>query len=1055
MGDYKYKAFISYRHLKLDKAVAVKLQKLLESYRIPKNMGSQQKWKIFRDESELPTSNDLSGDIRDALQNSEYLIVLCSKTTKESQWCMEEMSYFKELHEMRNDHIITLLVDGTPAESFPGLLCTTRREYIDENGNRVFRDTEVEPLAANIVSNSQIQALRKLNEEFLRIAAPLAGCSYDHLYNREHRRKVRRLLWIGSTVLVLLAAFGIYNRQMRNSVEEQLLLQKIENARYLTADSRRLFNEGKNLEAIRSAYQALPQEGENRPVLPETEYLLAEELGAFEQKSFMPVMSLKHDYPVEEIAYLCDGARILTRDKNTVYLWEAGTGECIARYSMEEYKFDSNGLYIPRQDIINQMTFIKPHPGWVEQYQGLFGMIDTGHEKALDEQELYVEDAECFYLCSYGKIYKVDAMTGDVKAFDESGEEWGTDSYAFLGSRLYRWVDTMGGNDRLELLGEDGDVQKTWPVGGESSKEYGFDFTGTDIVVLTDEVVWTTDTFFRDRILVHHRLSDGTILLEDSIEISLGDNSLSTSVKIADMGDGRAAVLTDGGVFHDGFLNVRLYDESTGEIFWDYTEELWVNSIDAMEILKAENTKNPMDILMVIAGNKCVLLDLETGENIHTYMFEEGILSYYYTTKGLVQLILADGEELLIAPRHMNEAEGDYFFSVYLTHAFPTEIRCVAYCNHHYAAVVDKSNYAYIFQDKNNEDFQKLFFNEDSSIAKVIVNTPNSYGLIDCHKTVYLYAFDTEEYKELYAGKDYVDAVGFIDDTTAVIEDEDGNLLFYDAADGSLIRRIDADGNTHRGYQCSKTDGKMIYKENDVIYLVDKDMPAPQKLIDAQDVYTYRVSPNFRQIVASHFNSGILIWDMESGSNSELKTKCSEDNKVEWISWKEDSSSVAFGYQDGSIEIFAAETGKKTAEISYEDCTPLCCDMKDDYIYVFCDNGAFWQMDKAGKPIKSIVLEGSGKLSGYQLELECEELSAQGLLMVSIFNESGSERWFIDLDEFEPRFFIEGCCAYLESRQAIVVAEYSEMGLYPLYSTEQLKRKAEMVLERIESEPKE
>ena len=34
--DYKYDIFISYKHEKLDKAVAAKLQKKLENYKIPK-----------------------------------------------------------------------------------------------------------------------------------------------------------------------------------------------------------------------------------------------------------------------------------------------------------------------------------------------------------------------------------------------------------------------------------------------------------------------------------------------------------------------------------------------------------------------------------------------------------------------------------------------------------------------------------------------------------------------------------------------------------------------------------------------------------------------------------------------------------------------------------------------------------------------------------------------------------------------------------------------------------------------------------------------------------
>ena len=118
--QYKYDAFISYRHNEPDKTLATKLQKMLESYKPPKSVCNDFKqWHIFRDETELPTSSNLSGDIKDALENSKFLIIICSKQTKESRWCMDEITYFKELHKGNNSNIITLIVDGEPAEVFP------------------------------------------------------------------------------------------------------------------------------------------------------------------------------------------------------------------------------------------------------------------------------------------------------------------------------------------------------------------------------------------------------------------------------------------------------------------------------------------------------------------------------------------------------------------------------------------------------------------------------------------------------------------------------------------------------------------------------------------------------------------------------------------------------------------------------------------------------------------------------------------------------------------------------------------------------------------------
>ena len=99
--NYKYDAFISYRHVSPDKEIAEKLQKKLENYKPPKSLFKEKKFgglRVFRDETELPTSSNLSNDIRTALEESEFLIAICSKTTKDSRWCMEEIEYFKELH---------------------------------------------------------------------------------------------------------------------------------------------------------------------------------------------------------------------------------------------------------------------------------------------------------------------------------------------------------------------------------------------------------------------------------------------------------------------------------------------------------------------------------------------------------------------------------------------------------------------------------------------------------------------------------------------------------------------------------------------------------------------------------------------------------------------------------------------------------------------------------------------------------------------------------------------------------------------------------------------
>lgn len=227
---YKYDAFISYRHVSPDKEIAEKLQKKLENYRPPKALRNVKKrggWRIFRDETELPTSSDLSNDIKAALEESQFLIVICSKTTKDSRWCLEEIEYFKELHNGNNANIITLVADGKPEDVFPPLLCNELIPVTDEHGNTTYQNHIIEPLAANVAGKTLKESLKKLNTEYLRIAAPILGCGYDNLYNREQKRKVRRIFVIGTAVVVSVLLFALYSSAMVlkiNSQKEELQL---------------------------------------------------------------------------------------------------------------------------------------------------------------------------------------------------------------------------------------------------------------------------------------------------------------------------------------------------------------------------------------------------------------------------------------------------------------------------------------------------------------------------------------------------------------------------------------------------------------------------------------------------------------------------------------------------------------------------------------------------------------------------------------------------------------------------------------------------------------
>ena len=99
---FRYSAFISYSHR--DERWARWLQTALETYRVPSPLARTQSGAasrrlspVFRDRSDLPSATDLGAHIREALQDSANLIVICSPGASVSRWVNEEIRYFRSL----------------------------------------------------------------------------------------------------------------------------------------------------------------------------------------------------------------------------------------------------------------------------------------------------------------------------------------------------------------------------------------------------------------------------------------------------------------------------------------------------------------------------------------------------------------------------------------------------------------------------------------------------------------------------------------------------------------------------------------------------------------------------------------------------------------------------------------------------------------------------------------------------------------------------------------------------------------------------------------------
>lgn len=226
--QYRYDAFISYRHTYPDTLIAEKLSAALETYRVPAALVARgfpaRLAKVFRDKDELPTSSNLGRDIEQALIASRYLIVICSPRTVESVWVEKEVSMFVSLG--RKDRILTLLIEGEPNQSFPKLLMNSNMHSMQPNPNlpASLSAMGAEPLAADIRSGNIRKSLNLLNTEKLRLIAPIIGCTFDDLKQRDRERQARKRVTVLTTVLALVSSLVVYSTLMWKNAEDQRAL---------------------------------------------------------------------------------------------------------------------------------------------------------------------------------------------------------------------------------------------------------------------------------------------------------------------------------------------------------------------------------------------------------------------------------------------------------------------------------------------------------------------------------------------------------------------------------------------------------------------------------------------------------------------------------------------------------------------------------------------------------------------------------------------------------------------------------------------------------------
>jgi hypothetical protein len=205
---FRYKAFISYAHS--DTEFAEWLETRLGAFDVPRELHGQ--WTpigpvpknlrpVFRDQTNLSASHDLSEELKARLAESATLIVICSPAAAASKWVAAEIEHFRSIG--RGDRIFSIIVDGVPR---------------GENGANCFPEPflKQEPIAANAREpddggEGRESALIRLVAGMLRVD-PIELQDKENALLAARARSARRLAMIFAgvaAVAILSAGFAI------------------------------------------------------------------------------------------------------------------------------------------------------------------------------------------------------------------------------------------------------------------------------------------------------------------------------------------------------------------------------------------------------------------------------------------------------------------------------------------------------------------------------------------------------------------------------------------------------------------------------------------------------------------------------------------------------------------------------------------------------------------------------------------------------------------------------------------------------------------------------
>ena len=195
-----------------DAETAARLAESIKRYRLPSGITLPQSDADYRrvllDTQEAPFDEQVQAQ----LDNSRFLVLLCSPDAKNSEAVNQRMAAFCSTHS--RDNMIAVIVRGEPAESFPESFIERKLvRHILPDQRVIERMETIEPIAADLRADTEKRKKQLLRYETVRIVASVMGLHPDDLEQRQQTRQKKtliRVLAIAAAVVLIIS--GIFIR---------------------------------------------------------------------------------------------------------------------------------------------------------------------------------------------------------------------------------------------------------------------------------------------------------------------------------------------------------------------------------------------------------------------------------------------------------------------------------------------------------------------------------------------------------------------------------------------------------------------------------------------------------------------------------------------------------------------------------------------------------------------------------------------------------------------------------------------------------------------------